>query len=215
MEKRKIAALTFDDGPSRDITPPLLDLCAEFGVPASFFPVGERITPDTAGILRRAFLQGCEIGNHSFSHPDMTGLSEEEILAEIRKTSELVTEITGSRPRFFRPPYIAVSTEMLRLIGMPFVAGYGAEDFNPAVPAKERVRRILSRVRDGAVLLLHDFAGNTQTVDAVRELIPALMAGGYHLVTVSELFAEKGIVPQTDIIYSYAEQTTMYAENTG
>ncbi|MBQ8922786.1 MAG: polysaccharide deacetylase family protein [Oscillospiraceae bacterium] len=215
MEAQSIVALTFDDGPNPEITLPLLEICAEYEIPASFFVVGERISRETAGTVKKAFLQGCEICNHSFSHPDMSKLSGEEIAEQVQKTSELVREITGSLPRFFRPPYIAVSEEMFRLIHMPFIAGFGAEDYNPAVSAKERVRRILSQVRDGAVILLHDAAGNTQTVDAVRELIPALLARGYRFVTVSELFAEKGITPQTHIIYSYAEQTSMYAENTG
>jgi len=215
MKKQKTVALTFDDGPNPDITLPLLEICAKHQIPASFFAVGQKITPETAGTVRRAFLQGCEICNHSFSHPDMTKLSAEEILRETVKTSGLVREITGKMPRFFRPPYIAVSEEMFRLIDMPFIAGFGAEDYNPAIPAKERVRRILSQVRDGAIILLHDAEGNTQTVDAVRELVPALLERGCRFVTVSGLFEEKGIVPQPRIIYSYAEQTTMYAENTG
>lgn len=212
MPYQKLAALTFDDGPNPDVTVPLLDILLEARIPASFFLVGENITPLTVPVIERAAKQGCEICNHSFSHPDMTGLTPDEIRREVSVTSERIRQITGTAPRFFRPPYIAVSEEMFGLIPMPFIAGFGCDDFDPEVRTAERITRTMAQLRDGAVILLHDAKGNRQTVDAVRALIPMIRAEGYEFVTVSELFSRKQITPRSHIVYSYAEQTTMYAE---
>ena len=210
MNARRLLALTFDDGPSPDTTLPLLALCREYQIPASFFTLGQLLTEETAPIVRQACAQGCEIGNHSFSHPDMSRMNRQEILAEVSQTSERIAAITGNAPRFFRPPYIAVSEEMFRSIPMTFIGGYGCDDFDPAVSVEARVQRMLAQVRDGAVLLLHDLKGNRQTVETVRILIPALLEQGYAFTTVSGLFNEMKIVPKPRVVYSYAEQTAMY-----
>lgn len=212
MAEPRLAALTFDDGPNPDTTLPLLDLLKAHGVPATFFVIGEKLTPDTAPITARAAEQGCEIANHSFSHPDMSGMTADEIAAQVGMTSARIRQITGREPAFFRPPYIAVSEEMFSQIGMPFIAGFGCDDFDPAVSTAERISRTMAQLRDGAVILLHDAAGNVQTVEAVRALIPQIRAAGYEFVTVSELFSRRQITPQRRILYSYAEQETMYAE---
>jgi len=206
----KLAALTFDDGPAPDTTIPILDILQEFGVPASFFVVGENITEQTAPVLLRAVSQKCEICSHSFSHPPMPQMTAEEIRYQIDETSERIRSVTGTEPRFFRPPYIAVSDAMFDLIDMPFIAGFGCNDFDPAVSTEQRVSVTMSQLRDGAVILLHDAEGNAQTVEAVRILIPEILAAGYQFTTVTELFAKKKIVPQKGILYSFAEQTTMY-----
>ena len=121
----------------------------------------------------------------------------------------------GVLPRFFRPPYIAVNDAMFRLIPLPFIAGYGVRDYDDAVSAEARIRGVLQKAADGRIILLHDLAGNTQTVAALREILPTLQKKGYAFVTVSQLFSEKRIVPQPHqkILYSYAEQTAMYADD--
>ena len=212
---RKILALTFDDGPHPDTTLPILDLLSEYHAAATFFVLGEHITAQTEPILRRALQQGCELCSHSFSHPDMTQLTAAEICAEISETEQRIEAAAGVLPRFFRPPYIAVNDAMFRLIPLPFIAGYGVRDYDDAVSAEARIRGVLQKAADGRIILLHDLAGNTQTVAALREILPALQKKGYAFVTVSQLFSEKGIVPQPHqkILYSYAEQTAMYADD--
>lgn len=207
----KFCALTFDDGPNTDTTPLVIDKLEKYGVIASFFLVGNNITEASARVAKRAFELGCEINNHSRTHSAMPELMPEEIKAEIAFTSEKIREITGCEPKFFRPPYIAVNDTMFDNIDLPFIAGFGAEDWKDEVSAEERAEKVLAQVRNGCIILLHDMEGNSKTVDALDLIIPALLKDGYEFVTVNELFEKTGIVPQKGIVYSYTEQTTVYA----
>lgn len=202
MDRKKIAALTFDDGPNTVTTPQVLDVLEKHGVPATFFVCGDNITPESAEVMRRAVRLGCEIENHSRTHSDMTKLSRGEILAEISFTSDAAERAVGRRPRFFRPPYISYNQLMFDIIDLTFIQGIGAEDWLDEVSAEERFRRIMAQVRDGTVILLHDQEENFRTVNALDMLIPALLDEGYGLVTVSELFERSGVVPKKNKIYT-------------
>ena len=184
----KVIALTFDDGPNTDTTPLVLDKLEEHGIVASFFVIGNNITDESAEVMKRAYNMGCDIENHSQSHPDMTKMTAKEIKAEIDFTSDKVEEAVGERPQFFRPPYIAVNQTMFDVIDMPFICGYGAEDYNNAIGVEERVEKVLAQARDGGIILLHDMNGNVQTVAALDKIIPALKEQGYEFVTITELF---------------------------
>ena len=107
-----IIALTFDDGPNTVITPQVLDLLEEHGILASFFLIARNITPESAEVVRRAKAMGCDIENHTVTHPFMDKLSLEEIRKEVDTCTEKIVAITGEEPKFFRPPFIAVSKEM-------------------------------------------------------------------------------------------------------
>lgn len=206
----KICALTFDDGPNTDTTPLVLDKLEEHGIVGSFFLVGNNINPQTAEIVKRAYDMGCEIGNHSKTHSAMPDMTAEDIKAEISFTDNKIIEITGEAPKFFRPPYIAVNDTMFEAIEQPFIAGYGANDWEPQILADERAEKIISQAKDGCIFLLHDASGNIQTVNALDKIITTLKDQGYEFVTVSELFERKSIEPRDGIVYSFAEQTTMY-----
>ncbi len=205
MDKKYIA-LTFDDGPSIDATPALLELAEKYGVPLTFFVCGQSITVETVPILRRAFDMGCEICNHSTTHPAFTGLTHEQMVQEVEQTSALIEQHTGRRPQFFRPPFISVSEQVMQTVDMNFICGVGTEDWEPTCTAQRRFDDIMAQVRDGIIILMHDSADNTQTVEAVGRIIPALIADGYTLVTVSQLFAAKGVIPQRGVIYSIVPQ---------
>lgn len=208
MEK-KLCALTFDDGPNTDTTPLVLEKLKKHGVIASFFLVGNNINEESAKVVKKAFEMGCEICNHSKTHSAMPELSEEDIRAEIEFTSSEIKRITGKEPRFFRPPYIAVSEKMYDNIDLTFIAGIGAEDWLPEVTAQQRAEKILGQIKDGAVILLHDMSGNIQTVEALDIIIPALKEE-YEFVTVSELFDRANVTPKKGIVYSFTSQTTEY-----
>ncbi len=208
----KVIALTFDDGPNTTTTAQVLDKLEEYGVTASFFVVGDNITEDSAKVMKRAYDMGCEIHNHSKTHSDMTTMTEEQIKEDIKFTSDKVEEITGEAPKFFRPPYIAVNQTMFDSIDMPFISGYGSEDYNDKVDIEERAKRTIDQAKDGSIILLHDTAGNVRTVAALDIIIPKLQDEGYEFVTMTELFHAKEveISPDAEIIYSYAQQTEMY-----
>ena len=208
-EYGKVIALSFDDGPNSSTTMDVLDVLEENDIVASFFLIGNNITDATAPSVKRAFDMGCEINSHSLTHSYMTTLKNEEIIAEIDETASRIVNITGVEPKFFRPPYISASQRMYDIIDMPFIAGFGCNDWDAKVTVEQRVEKTLEQARDGAIILLHDAEGNFQTVEAIKQIIPALKEQGYEFVTVSDLFYAKGIEdPEAqDIAYNYAEQT--------
>ena len=195
-------ALTFDDGPNTEITPQVLDILEENGVRASFFLIADAITPESARMARRAFEMGCEINNHSKTHDFMDKMAPETIRAEIRYCTDRIVEITGIAPRFFRPPYIAVNQALYDNVDLPFICGVGCEDWVPEVTAQQRIDRLLSTVKDGDIILLHDMPGNKNTVEALRTVIPAWKERGFAFVTCGELFDLKGVTPKKGKIYS-------------
>lgn len=206
---KKLCALTFDDGPNTDTTPLVLEKLRKYGITATFFIVGNNIDEDSEQVVKKAADMGCEICNHSRTHSAMPELSAEDIRAEIEFTSGEIERITGKRPKFFRPPYIAVNSTMYENIDLTFIAGIGAEDWLPEVTAEERAEKILAQIKDGAVILLHDMSGNTPTVEALDIIIPALKEE-YEFVTVSKLFELSGVTPKKGIVYSFTSQTTEY-----
>lgn len=204
MSERKVIALTFDDGPNTVTTPQVLEKLGKYGAVASFFLVGDNITSESAKVAKMAYEMGCELNNHSRTHSAMPQLSPEEMRDEIAFTSERITQITGEAPRFFRPPYIAISEPMYENIDLPFIAGIGAEDWLDEVSADERSARILAQARDGDIILLHDMEGNFRTVQALDKIIPGLIAAGFELVTVTELFSAKRVTPRHGVTYTNA-----------
>ena len=205
----KLIALSFDDGPNNSTTPEVLDVLEEFDVPASFFVIGQNINDSTAGQMTRAISLGCEIQNHSYTHSFMTQLSSEEVQDEIKRTNELIEKYTGTRPWLFRPPYIDHNEAMHKAVGHTFICGLGCEDWVPERTAQMRHDAIMANVKNGDIILLHDFEGNDSTVEALRTLIPALRERGFTLVTISDLFEKMGIKPEANsgIIYTNAMQT--------
>jgi len=200
-------ALTFDDGPNTITTPQVLDILEEEGIPASFFLIARNITPESAEMVRRARKLGCDIENHSVTHGAMNEMTREQIREEIRVCSEQIEAITGETPRFFRPPYIAVNDALFEEVELTFICGVGCEDWVPVVTAKERAERVISHAEDGQIVLLHDMTGNTATVEALREIIPALKQRGYEFMTVPQLFASCGVTPARNRLYSNVFQT--------
>ena len=199
-----LVALSFDDGPNNDTTPEVLDILEEHKVPASFFVIGQNINESTAKQMTRAISLGCEIQNHSLTHTFMTQLSPEQIADEVRRTDELIEQYTGIRPWLFRPPYIDHNESMHQTIGHTFICGVGCLDWEAERSAQQRFDDLMSQVKDGDIILLHDFSGNVNTVEALKMIIPELKKRGYALVTVSQLYEMKGIKPaaHNGIIYS-------------
>ena len=201
-EPVKYLALSFDDGPNLTTESRMLDLLARHQVPATFFVIGENITDESAGNMKRAIEQGCEIGNHSFTHPMMTMLDEAQVKEEIETTSALIEQITGKRPTLFRPPYINVKPEMYDWIDLTFICGKGCQDWEATADKEFRREGIIANAEPGAIYLLHDFEGNEATVEALDEAIPVLKEQGYVFVTVSELFKKLKCTPDGHTMYT-------------
>lgn len=206
----KVIALTFDDGPNTTTTVQVLDILEKYDIPASFFVNGMHINEESAKVMKRAYDMGCDIENHSYSHLAMSELQDTEILEEIVSTSDLIKKYTGEEPSFFRPPYINVNKKMMDLIPLTFICGQGCDDWLPEVNAQERAQRQIDSAVDGRIILMHDFEGNTQTVEALDILIPALKEKGYEFVTITRLFELKKeeLTPHNGIIYSIVPNPT-------
>ena len=200
-------ALSFDDGPNNITTPHVLDLLEEHHIPASFFLIANNISPETEGQIRRAVSLGCDIENHSITHRPMADMPVEEVREEIRVCSEKIAAVTGKSPRFFRPPFISVSPALFDAVNLTFICGVGCEDWVPEVSAEERTRRILEAAADGVIYLLHDMAGNVNTVEALKVVIPELKKRGFEFLTVPQLFEQCGVTPVRGRIYSNVFQT--------
>lgn len=203
----KVIALTFDDGPNTTTTYDVLEVLKKHGVVASFFLIGNNISDESEKAVKYAYDLGCEIDNHSRSHDYMNEMSAEDCAAEYKYVDDKVFEITGEHTKFFRPPYLAIDFPMWDYIDVPFIAGIGCDDWNEKVDVDRRVAVVEKKAKDGAIILMHDAEGNSQTVEAIDRIIPDLKAQGYKFVTVSELFKEKGITPAKEILYSNVEQT--------
>ena len=198
----KLIALTFDDGPNTSTSNDILDLLEKYNAKASFFLIGTNINEKSAATVKRAYDMGMEINNHSKTHSNMSKMSAEEMQAEIAFVDEKVEAITGEKTKFFRPPFLDVSAEMYDAIELPFICGIDCQDYKAEVTAKERADSILNNAKDGVIYLLHDAAGNQQTVDALEIAMPQLVEQGYEFVTLTELFERQGETPKHGIIYS-------------
>lgn len=197
-------AITFDDGPNATTTMEVLDILEKYQVRASFFLIGTNINDESAKSVKRAFDLGCDIENHSKTHSYMDKMTADEIKDEVAYVNDKVKEITGTTPKFFRPPYIAVNDTMYENIDMTFISGNGCNDWEDSVSADYRAKYLEKKAKDGVIFLLHDAEGNSQTVEALDKAIPILLEKGFQFATISELFELKGVeISGTDTnIYS-------------
>ena len=197
-------AITFDDGPNATTTMEVLDILEKYQVRASFFLIGTNINDKSAKSVKRAFDLGCDIENHSKTHSYMDKMTADEIKDEVAYVNDKVKEITGTTPKFFRPPYIAVNSTMYDNIDMTFISGLGCNDWNDKVTAEYRAKYLEKKASDGVIFLLHDAEGNSKTVEALDKAIPILLEKGFQFATISELFELKGVeISGTDTnIYS-------------
>ena len=197
-------AITFDDGPNATTTMEILDVLEKYQVRASFFLIGTNINDESAKSVKRAYDLGCDIENHSRTHSYMDKMTADEIKDEVAYVNDKVKEITGTTPKFFRPPYIAVNNTMYDNIDMTFISGYGCNDWEDRVTAEYRAKYLEKKAADGVIFLLHDAEGNSKTVEALDKAIPILLEKGFQFATISELFELKGVeISGTDTnIYS-------------
>ena len=183
-------ALTFDDGPHPRYTPQILDILAEYGVKATFFVVGRNVGYHPE-IVRRAMAEGHEIGNHTHHHYRTAKIERAEVLEDILECQEELSLELGIVCRFFRPPEGVFDEELRHFCeeqGLTIVMwSVDTRDWAHTKP-QEIVKNVRENVRDGSIILMHDFIGKkSPTPTALRQLIPMLQKSGYEFVTVSEL----------------------------
>ncbi len=183
-------ALSFDDGPHPRYTPMILDILAEYGIHATFFMVGENVGyyPAAAEAVVAA---GHEIGNHTFTHRGFNRMNEHDMLAEIAACEDAIYSVSEQKPHFIRPPEGSLNDTMRRVIGSLdyriVLWDIDTRDW-AHTPPDAICAHILDTVQAGDIILMHDFIGHdSPTPEALRLVIPALLARGYRFVTVGEL----------------------------
>ena len=191
QSSKKNIALTFDDGPHPVHTPEILDILAEYGIKATFFVIGENATW-YGDLVKTEYESGHEIGNHTYSHHmNLKKLSYDGICAEIENAENVIYENIEYRTKLLRPPGGIYSDTLLRAAA--------DNDYNiicwsvdtrdwAHTPTDEIVKNVLSSVKEGDIILFHDYvSGESPTPAALKQIIPILLDEGYNFVTVSEL----------------------------
>jgi peptidoglycan-N-acetylglucosamine deacetylase len=178
----RVVHLTFDDGPSPEWTPRVLELLARYRARATFFVLGSGAAAYPE-LVRQAFAAGHGIGNHTWSHRRLTGLDGDELAAEVSATSAAIQRATGVPVRCLRPPYATVdaaSAARVKALGLHLVL-WDVDTNDYLRPGAAVIAgRVLGRVRSGDVVLLHDGGGDRrQTVAALEPLLAALAARGF------------------------------------
>ena len=188
---RPMIALTFDDGPAAPDNRILAALEA-VGGRATFFMVGQNVKghPD---IIRRMMADGCELGNHSWSHPQLNKLSAGEVRSQINRTNDAIAAVAGHGATVMRCPYGATGGSVKSVLGdMGYASILWSIDTLDwkTRNASSTVSSVLNNVKDGDIILMHSLYG--ATAEAVETMVPELVRRGYQLVTVSELAAARG-----------------------
>ncbi len=183
-------ALTFDDGPLPGVTEALLGILKQANVKATFFVVGRSsvLRPDLVLQIAR---DGHELGNHSYSHLRLDGLTDRQVALELSATSELIARITGQKMKCFRPPGGRLSPvceremKMQDLCLVRWTLNAGDSEMDLVDLSRHHLLSLIDKIRPNAIVLLHN--GSEQTLTDLAAFIQALKEKGFVFVTVSEL----------------------------
>jgi peptidoglycan-N-acetylglucosamine deacetylase len=190
--RRKLIALTFDDGPS-PYTEGLVSELVKLDVPATFFIVGQQLRYFSAG-LRDEVRHGFVIGDHTENHPPLTVMKPQAQYAQVHDDALQIHRLAGAWPELFRPPYGLFNQTTLailhRLRMLMVMWSVDPRDWLRP-PAKVIVKRVLQAARPGAIVELHDGGGDrSRTIAALPGIVAGLRRRGYELVTVPQLLAD-------------------------
>jgi peptidoglycan-N-acetylglucosamine deacetylase len=176
----RIVRLTFDDGPVRANTPRVLKVLSNYRVKATFFVIGQKARRHPR-LVKRAYREGHSVQNHTYTHPDLTTLGPVGIRRELRATNRAIKAAGVPRPYRFRPPH-GVTNARVRSIGASLGLIQTLWSVDPRdwadPPASVICRRVVTNVRPGSIVLLHD-ASAANTVEALPCIIKRLRAQGY------------------------------------
>ena len=209
--KPKQVAISFDDGPDPDWTPKILDVLKKYNVKGTFLMIGE-VAEDNVGIMQRVYREGHEIGNHTFTHPDISEISPAQVDLQLNLTERLFGSKLGVQPLYFRPPYSidqepdtndqAAPVDHIQKRGYVTIGNKidtNDWDEHPRKTPQEIADSVLQQLADmathpdraGSIILMHDGGGDRSvTVASLPLLITTLRAHGYEFVPVSALIGK-------------------------
>nr|MBP3598764.1 polysaccharide deacetylase family protein [Eubacterium sp.] len=181
----KAVALTFDDGPSRANDPKIVETLQKYGAHATFFVLGDRARVD--GDIMQMYLEAdCEIGSHSWNHPQLSKLKWVKVKRQLDKTNKVVKKLTnGYEIQLLRPPYGSISKKMRKKLDMPMIL-WSLDTMDWKSRNSQKIfKKVKKKVKDGDIILMHNIYGST--AEAVEKIVPWLQEQGYDVLTVSEL----------------------------
>ena len=187
VKEKPSIAITFDDGPSSRYTDRLLDGLKERNVKASFFLIGENAEENPV-LVERIYKEGHLIGNHTYSHVQITHLSEKDAANEIERTDQVISAITGEHVAYMRPPFGAWQRELeIKMEVLPVLWSVDPLDWTTE-NVDEIVSKVVTEVEEGDIILLHDCYASS--VEAALRIVDILQKEGYEFVTVDRLLID-------------------------
>ncbi|MCO4291706.1 glycosyltransferase [Solitalea sp. MAHUQ-68] len=199
---KKQILLTFDDGPDEHYTPAILNILNKENVPASFFMIGEN-AENNIPLVKQIYKDGYEIGNHTFTHPNLALITPERQRLELNATRRLIECITGHSTVLFRPPFNAdaepQSFAEIEPVAMSKKDHYitigesiDPRDWEKDVSADSIYQRVIDQQNLGSIILLHDAGGDrSATIEALPRIIHYFKNKGYSFITIADLLGKK------------------------
>lgn len=197
---QKLVAFTFDDGPNAKYTEEVLAVLEKYDAHATFFVVGVHATFNRAGeVMKNVLNGGHEIATHTYSHPNLTKLTAEQIKEEEKKSSDMIYQLCGVRPTMMRAPGGSYNSDVLAAVSYPLV-GWTVDTLDwKHLDPKQALEYLKAQVTDGGIVLMHD---RLETSAAIAEaLLEWLYDNDYKVVSVSELMAARGITMEAGKVY--------------
>lgn len=177
----KQISITIDDCWNMDHMASYLDLCKEYDIKTTIFPVGQAIKAQDQALWQRAIDEGHEIGNHTFSHPKLTDYDANTVMKTLKNMEKRLNEVLGYEYpiRLMRPPYGSTNNTTVKAIekaGYEYVVKWNIDTTDSS--------KVLRQVKNGSILLFH---ANKKDIDCLRKIVPTLLEEGYEIVTISKL----------------------------
>ena len=197
-QDKKLIAFTFDDGPSETNTNYLLDNLDKYDAKVTFFVLGSRVNSNKETI-KRAYLEGNDIGSHTYNHRNLNLLSDVALMDEVKKTNEAIKEVIGTSPTLLRPPYGNLTDHGKELANMSIIL-WNIDPLDWKYKDKNRVaNEIIEHAHDGAIILVHDIYKSS--VEGALLAMEELQKQGYAFVTINEMAQLRGIKLDTTTSY--------------
>jgi polysaccharide deacetylase family sporulation protein PdaB len=185
----KTVSLTFDDGPDGSITPKVLDVLKASNVKASFFFIGKTVKTYPS-VVKRAYDEGNLVLSHSFTHPELSKVSEESVRNELSLTENAIYSVIGKKPSIIRPPYGDVSQKTINILDKESYKTiiWSIDTLDWCQKDKNNIaKNVVDNVRPGDIILMHCNEDKKATLEALPMIIQGLKEKGYNFLTLSEM----------------------------
>lgn len=198
LQNKKVIAFTFDDGPNKKTTEYLINEVEKMDARVTFFVLGSRISynEDT---IKKAFINGNEIGSHTYSHRNLVKLTDDEVKDEINKTNHIIESVIGVEPKLLRAPYGSINDKIVSYSNMSII-NWSIDSNDWRLKNRDLIKKeILNYAADGKVVLVHDIY--EESVHGAILAMKELEKQGYEFVTISEMAQLKEQTLETGVIY--------------